>query len=109
MNKKISLREKEKRFYVNKITKKKLNLINKRCSSYFSDSNLNNSSKRNYFNSYFNESLREKSLVDKKFRHEKYVPLGQPIRTIDVIKLDPIIFQKPYSILGEFYKRHIIN
>ena len=137
LNKKISLREKEKRFYVNKITKKKLNLINsdnnqntifsldkksdknetieskgsinKRYSSYFSDSNLNNSSKRNYFNSYFNESLREKSLVDKKFRHEKYVPLGQPIRTIDVIKLDPIIFQKPYSILGEFYKRHIIN
>ena len=73
LNKKISLREKEKRFYVNKITKKKLNLINsdnnqntifsldkksdknetieskgsinKRCSSYFSDSNLNNSSK----------------------------------------------------------------
>ena len=136
LNKKISLRDKEKRFYVNKITKKKLNLgtidnqntifsldkktdknvtleskdSNKiRCSSYFSDSNINSTSKRNYFNSYFNESLREKSLVDKKFRHEKNLPLGQPIRTIDVIKLDPIIFQKPFSILGEFYKRYKVN
>ena len=136
LNKKISTRDREKRFYVNKITKKILNFgsidnqntifsldkksdknetleskySNKiRCSSYLSDSNINSSSKINYLNSYFNESVREKSLIDKKFRHEKNVPLGQPIRTIDVIKLDPIIFQKPFSILGEFYKRHKVN
>ena len=127
---------KEKRFYVSKITKKKITLgsqdfnhnsifsldkrsernettesNNQRCLSYLSDSNIraNSNNNNHFFTSYFDESHKEKSFVFKKFRKEHLIPLGKPIRIIDIIKLNPIIFQKPYSILGEIFKREKVN
>ena len=129
--KNLESNKKEKRYYVSKISKKKTlsnldaqNLIfsfekksermetldsyKRRYLSYLSDSNLrmnvNNNNK--YNSSYFDESLKEKSYVLKKFRREKLIPLGCRIRTIDIIKSKPLIFQKPFSMLGEFYKRY---
>ena len=29
-----------------------------------------------------------------------------PIRTIDAMKKNPILFQKPYSIIGDYIKAH---
>ena len=79
--------------------------LNKRNnSSYLSYSNFNNK-----HSSYFDEEIGEKSYVCKKIRNEKLFPLGCNIKTIEIIQKKPLLFQKPFSILGEFYKRHKLN
>ena len=123
--KKIERNDKYCKFYLNKISKKPLNSdlnqnyislfrkseknkmlkLNKRNnSSYFSHFNFNNK-----HSSYFEEEIKEKSYVCKKIRNEKLFPLGRNIKTIEIIEKKPILFQKPFSILGEFYIRHKLN
>ena len=123
--KKIERNDKYCKFYLNKISKKPLNsdlnqnyislfrkseknkmlkLNKKNNSSYFSHSNFNNK-----HSSYFEEEIKEKSYVCKKIRNEKLFPLGRNIKTIEIIQKKPILFQKPFSILGEFYIRHKLN
>ena len=123
--KKIERNDKYCKIYLNTISKKPLNsdlnqnyislfrkseknkmlkLNKKNNSSYFSHSNFNNK-----HCSYFEEEIKEKSYVYKKIRNEKLFPLGRNIKTIEIIEKKPILFQKPFSILGEFYIRHKLN
>ena len=123
--KKIERNDKYCKIYLNKISKKHLNsdlnqnyislfrkseknkmlkLNKKNNSSYFSHSNFNNK-----HSSYFEEEIKEKSYVCKKIRNEKLFPLGRNIKTIEIIQKKPILFQKPFSILGEFYISHKLN
>ena len=121
----------EKNLFFNKIIKKKSNTINMRNDeeelidfekNNFKFNSLNNSlrrisffSKPNYklsnnnnnkYSSYFEEDLGENSYISKRIRNEKHIPKGEPIKTLDIIKTNPMIFKRPFSMLGDYYKSH---
>ena len=58
------------------------------------------------FRSCFEESLNENSLMAKKLRNQNFFLRRQQIKTLDIIKKNPRIFQRPYSMLGDYYKSH---
>ena len=58
------------------------------------------------FRSCFEESLNENSLMAKKLRNQNFFLRRQQIKTLDIIKKNPIIFQRPYSMLGDYCKSH---
>ena len=76
--------------------------------SFFSKINSEHKSKdnNNKFCSYFDESLGENSYISKRIRNEKHIPKGEPIKTLDIIKTNPMIFKRPFSMLGDYYKSH---
>jgi len=122
--------KREKKLFLNKIIKKKSETINMkkdeeelidfekndlkldsnslRRLSFFSKINSEHKSKdnNNKFCSYFDESLGENSYISKRIRNEKHIPKGEPIKTLDIIKTNPIIFKRPFSMLGDYYKSH---
>ena len=120
--KKIERNNKHWKYYLNKISKEPLKSdVNQKNISPYRKSEKNEKlilNKRNYsscyshpniinkYSSYFDEEIKEKSYICKKIRNEKLFPFGGNIKTIEIIKKKPILFQKPFSILGEFYNRH---
>ena len=122
--------KREKKLFLNKIIKKKSETINMkkdeevlidfekndlkldsnslRRLSFFSKINSEHKSKdnNNKFCSYFDESLGENSYISKRIRNEKHIPKGEPIKTLDIIKTNPMIFKRPFSMLGDYYKSH---
>ena len=58
------------------------------------------------FRSCFEESLNENSLMAKKLRNQNFFLRRQQIKTLDIIKKNPMIFQRPFSMLGDYYKSH---
>ena len=120
-----------KRFFVGKLTKKQysLNIDSNYSETIFSIDNKENENKNltNNFsgnttnsnvsntivnsvnkiksNTFFDESLNENSYVYLRMTGKNYFRKG-PIRTIDAMKKNPIIFQKPYSIIGDYIKAH---
>ena len=119
-----------KRFFVGKLTKKQYSLnIDTNSESIFSIDNKENENKNltNNFsgktsdsnfsnniinniniiksNTYFDESINENSYIYLRMIGKNYFRKG-PIRTIDAMKKNPILFQKPYSIIGDYIKAH---
>ena len=119
-----------KRFFVGKLTKKQysLNIETNNSESIFSIDNKENENKNliNNFsgnttksnfsniinniiirknNTFFNESINENSYIYQRITGKNSFRKG-PIRTIDVMKKNPIIFQKPYSLIGDYIKSH---
>jgi hypothetical protein len=87
----------------------KFNSINNtlRRLSFFSKPNQEDKlDNNNKFSSYFEESLGENSYISKRIRNEKHIPKGEPIKTLDIIKTNPMIFKRPFSMLGDYYKSH---
>ena len=89
----------------NKIKEEKnFNIINLKRNS---KSNLMNNIMRrsNSSNSFFDENLKENSILYQRLTGRTFFRKGT-IKTIDAMKSNPIIFQKPYSFLGDFIKYH---
>ena len=110
----------ERKLFINKMTKKKKSQFKNpdeafESKEYNSTSNTTgniNKSKNifpslhNKISSYFDESLNENSLIVKKLRNQNYFLKKQQIKTLDIIKKNPMIFQRPFSMLGDYYKSH---
>ena len=89
----------------NKIKEEKnFNIINLKRNS---KSNLMNNIMRrsNSSNSFFDENLKENSILYQRLTGRTFFRKGT-IKTIDAMKSNPIIFQKPFSFLGDFIKYH---
>ncbi len=89
----------------NKIKEEKnFNIINLKRNS--KSNLLNNIMRRsNSSNSFFDENLKENSILYQRLTGRTFFRKGT-IKTIDAMKSNPLIFQKPYSFLGDFIKNH---
>ncbi len=116
----IKIDPREKKLFISKMTKKKKSQFKKpdeifESKEYNSTSNTtgNINKSKNIFpslhtkiSSYLDESLNENSLIVKKLRNQNYFLKKQQIKTLDIIKKNPMIFQRPFSMLGDYYKSH---